>query len=145
MSSFIVPKIEYMKAAGLLYGFEYAKREPHAWYLDHLKEQFLRCYELNVASVNEQYNDYEKADECDYNEIFEAYKDFGRKCYNTKRKEFVYSMLMFFRSVNYQVENEEAKQEVTAWLYTCIMHLEERHVEVAAEWWGEINLEDLNL
>ena len=57
MSSFIIEKREYVKCAGLLFGYEEAKRDNHRWYLDHLYDWFVRCYELNVASVNEQYGD----------------------------------------------------------------------------------------
>ena len=64
MSSFIVSKSEFIKAAGLMCGYEQAKgRDSHKWFIDHVREQFENAYRLNVMSVNEQYGDNEMPDE----------------------------------------------------------------------------------
>lgn len=75
MSSFIISKVEYVKAAGLMYGIESAKRDSHKYFLDVCRKEFEHVYALNVASVNEQYDHCEPIapDENSYDDVFEAY------------------------------------------------------------------------
>ena len=40
MSSFIIDKVEYVKAAGLMYGIESAKRDSHKYFMDVCRKEF---------------------------------------------------------------------------------------------------------
>lgn len=77
MSSFIISKIEFIKAAGLMCGYEEGKRDPHKYFIDNVRKEFEHAYALNVASVNEQYGDNEEPEEDNYDEVFEAYRKTG--------------------------------------------------------------------
>lgn len=144
MSSFIIAKEEYINAAGLMYGYEIAKMHPHRYFLENVYKEFVRCYELNLASVNEQYNDNEKPDTDDYKDIFEEYKEIGERMYTSiLRRKMSSSLWHFFRSALYQTENKEAAQEMKAWFFSCVSKLYERDIEQTV-WWGRINIEDLS-
>lgn len=81
MSSFVVEKKEFVKAAGLMHGFEESKRGKHIYFLNIVREKFLECWRNNIASVCEQYGDEESIyeDNDDYDEIFEKYRKVGAK------------------------------------------------------------------
>lgn len=83
MSSFIVSKREFIKAAGLMCGYESAKRDSHKWFVDNVRKEFEHAYALNVASVNEQYGHYEAPEQNDnHDELFETYRKKGALIYN---------------------------------------------------------------
>lgn len=137
MSSFIISKQEYVKCAGLLFGYEEAKRDNHKWYLDHLYDWFVRCYELNVASVNEQYSDNAELDKREFREEFSKYCRIGNHWYLFKsRPDFLQSMVDFFRSASYQTENEEMSKEMHNIFYICLTHIMPYGHE---SWWGSID------
>lgn len=158
MSSFIISKKEFVKAAGLMCGFEEAKRDSHKWFIDNVRKEFEHAYALNVASVNEQYNNSEMPETEQYDEVFEVYRKKGALIQNDgyasnngiifekvegvmDKKKFCLSMFKFFRSVLYQIENEAAHRAVSAWFFTCLSHLYDSDLHSAAAlWWGEIDM-----
>lgn len=158
MSSFIISKKEFVKAAGLMCGFEEAKRDSDKWFIDNVRKEFEHAYALNVASVNEQYNDSEMPETEQYNEVFEAYRKKGALIQNDgyasndgiifekvegvmDKKKFRLSMFHFFESVLYQIENDAASRIVAAWFFTCLSHLYDSDLHSAAAfWWGEIDM-----
>lgn len=148
MSSFIISKREYVKAAGLLHGIEEAKRDSHQWFLENVRKEFEHCYALNVASVNEQYDDNEVPEEDAYDEVFEAYRKLGVAIYEgpalhegvMKMRDLRIRLWLFFRSVLYQIENEAAYRMAAEWFFTCISTLYENDLHaVECGWWGEID------
>ena len=145
MSSFVIKKQEFAKAAGLLYGIESTKRFPHKYFLDHVRENFVRCYELNVASVNEQYREEIKVDPLDYDALFERYKYRGTKIYYGmgeqvhNLQELTPLLWKWFESVLYQIENDEMHKQVSAWFFVCFGKLYERNLDCEG-WWGEIEI-----
>lgn len=158
MSSFIVDKREFVKAAGLMCGFEQGKgRDSHKWFIDHVREQFVNAYRLNVMSFNEQYGESIKEDDKDYDEEFEAYRKMGaliqtegygsddgiffEKVADVMDKAtFRRSMWQFFDSVLYQIENDDAHCTVSELFYTCLKRLYESDLRGIDGWWGEIEL-----
>lgn len=66
MSSFILEKKEFIKAAGIMCGIEESKCDKHQYFIDNVKRRFEECYELNVDSFNEQYGDHNTYDNCAY-------------------------------------------------------------------------------
>ena len=147
MSSFIVSKREYVKAAGLMYGIEESKRDPHRYFLDNVRKEFEHAYVLNVASVNEQYGDSVVPDGESYDVDFECHRRAGDRIYDGVERRMSLEMLrprlqMFFQSVLYQIENEAAHRVVAELFYECTCKLYEREIEVVDGWWGDVQLSD---
>lgn len=140
MSSFVISKREYIKAAGLLYGIEEKSQYPHKYFLDNVRKNFCHVYELNVASVNEQYGDDGACDSCEYDEVFKRYCYVGRCINDATLKELLPCLLMFFRSSLYQIENEEYAKEVGAFFFECFTKLNRSELNSVEGWWGQIDL-----
>ena len=157
MSSFIVSKREFIKAAGLMCGYEEAKRDSHKWFIDHVRQEFEHAYALNVVSVQEQYEDYSfDPEEETLDDVFEAYRKMGTLIYTegykmgiicTKvadvmdKRTFRRSMWNFFNSVLYQIENEAAHRAVAELFFTCLCKLYKDEMRDVEGWWGEIELD----
>ena len=128
MSSFIINKVEYIKAAGLMYGIEDAKVHKHDYFLKHIRYYFCNCYALNVKSVNLQYGHNIAVDDGEYMDVFEEYKAKGRRiancdgCGDVKNLGALRKRLTkFFECVLYQIEDEDCA-EYASWLaFMCIM------------------------
>lgn len=158
MSSFVVSKKEYIKAAGLMCGYEEAKRDSHKWFVDNVRKEFEHAYALNVISVNEQYGDNEEPEAEDYDEVFDAYRKKGaliqREGYASDngiifhkagdvmdKRTFRRSMWKFFDSVLYQIDCDAAHRAVAELFYMCLGKLYEGETRDVDGWWGEIELE----
>lgn len=158
MSSFIIDKVEYVKAAGLMYGIESAKRDTHRWFLENVRKEFEHIYALNVISVNEQYEENYAPEEESYDEVFEAYRKkgelIGNDGYASKdgiiyeqvegvmtKRDLRIRLWHFFRSVLYQIENDAAHRMAAAWFFICIGKLYESDLRSVDGWWGEVELE----
>ena len=149
MSSYVINKREFIKAAGIMCGFEEGKRYPHKYFIETVKARFVKCYELNVDSVAEQYGEESGCyDGSEYNNTFEEYRTKGRALYHNFMRvddvrvgvKFILPrMMVFFRSVLYQIENEEMANVVGNFFFECIGKLMERDTEVDG-WWGEIEI-----
>ena len=147
MSSFIIDRKEYVKAAGLMYGIEESKRDSHRYFLERCRNEFHHAYLLNVVSVNAQYGDNAAPDEGAYDELFERYRKLGCKIYGDTFLPFGLQQLRprlmnFFQSVLYQIEDETCHRTVAAWFYTCTVKLYEREIRSVEGWWGDVELED---
>ena len=147
MSSFIIKKVEYIKAAGLMYGIEDAKVRKHKYFLQHVRYYFCNCYALNVKSVNLQYGDNVAVDDNEYMDVFEEYKAKGRKiadcegCGDVKNLgELRKRLTIFFQSVLYQIEDEDCAEYVSWVAFMCIKKLCETEIEDIEGWWGEIEI-----
>lgn len=151
MSSFIIDKKEYAKAAGLMYGIEESKRDKHHWFLENVRKEFEHAYLLNVISVNGQYGDSVIPDEKRYDEVFDEHRRLARKIYEcdcfgaeqpVSLRDLRPRLQHFFQSVLYQIEDETCHRTVAAWLYTCVVKLYEREIRAVEGWWGEIELQN---
>ena len=157
MSSFIVSKREFIKAAGLMCGYEGAKRDSHKYFVDNVRKEFEHAYALNVASVNEQYGDNEEPETEQYDEVFEAYRKKGALISTEgyasdngiifskvedvmDKRTFRRSMWKFFNGVLYQIENDAAHRAVAELFYNCLKILYEDDLRSVKGWWGEIEL-----
>ena len=155
MSSFIVSKREFIKAAGLMCGYEGAKRDSHRWFVENCRKEFEHCYAMNVVSWNEQYDENTVPDEESYDDVFEAYRKEGALIYTegyagsvimTKvkdvmdKRKFRKSMWRFFNSVLYQIESDAPHRAVCSWFYNCLNKLYEDDMNGAEAWVGEIEL-----
>lgn len=157
MSSFIVPKSEYVKAAGLMYGIEESKRDPHRYFMEVCRQEFVHCYQLNVISWNEQYGEDCVPDEASYDEEFEEYRRLGKLIGSdgyASDNGIIYEKVAdvmslsdlrlrlwkFFGSVLYQIENKTCRRTVSAWFYTCVTKLYAKEIYSVEGWHGEIKL-----
>ena len=147
MSSFVINKTEYIKAAGLMYGIHDASHRKSEHFLNHVRYWFKNCYSLNVKSCNWQYDEPVEEDTDEYSEIFEAYKDKGRKIAIGMGEGDVQNindlrirLMKFFACVLYQIEDEDCN-EYAAWLaFICMEQLYAAEVEQINGWWGEIEI-----
>lgn len=150
MSSFVINKIEFVKAAGLMYGIEESKgNDAHRWWLNHIRERFVECYRMNVASVAEQYGDEDTGDtEPDFDAVFEKYRVLGRKIWESNgygnvpmnRFELRTALMKFFESVLYQIENESMNEKVAALFFSCVDKMTDDVVDEVDGWWGEVEI-----
>ena len=120
MSSYVVPKSEYIKAAGIIAGIVTIKnnaRRSDFWVYDYElrrnmqpNDYYIRmaeCYDMNAISVQEQYGDSEpERDNNQYLDIFLAYKRKGMDCaMNPEKLRKAWFVLNdFFRCAEYQTE-----------------------------------------
>ena len=132
MSSFVVDKREYTKAAGFLAAvtetknyyqkpvmYLWNKSQHRPYTADDVLQDFARLYTINAAAVAAQYGDAEpEADPADHRDVFAAAKargaDLMRKGYTLGQQQAtydlrraVYGCIMFFRSAMYQIEGDE--------------------------------------
>ena len=159
MSCFIVDKCEFIKAAGLMCGYEEAKRHSHKWFIDNVRKEFEHAYALNVISVSERYEENYAPEEEKYDELFEAYRKKGalisRDGYASTnviiyekvadvmdKQKFRKCMFNFFNGVLYQIDNQDAHRAVSAWFYTCLNRLYDSELRSIEGWWGSIDLEE---
>lgn len=121
MSSFVIEKAEYIKAAGaiagIIEGSNYGIREVFVYdYQNHRRmedkdfyNRFVECFEMNSLSVQEQYTDGDRyTDSNDYMDLFFEYKNVGKKSAydDCKLREIIFNLRDFLRSAEYQVEKE---------------------------------------
>lgn len=144
MSSFVICKDEYVKAAGLICGIEESKRHSSRYFMQRVYNRFVEVYEMNVASVNEQYGDNDAPDEEEYLGVFERYKKIGEKIWlgddENKKTELRASLVKFFMSSEYQIENEEMNEKARAWFYVCTAKMLAEDVDEVEGWWGRVEI-----
>lgn len=148
MSSFVISKVEYIKAAGLMYGIEETTRYPHSWFLRNVYDKFVECYEMNIKSVNEQYGHRHEIgiDGAEYKDTFEQHRVIGRKIsYRGKRDKLKEMLKQFFDSSLYQIENDEMHDKCCAFYWMCLEKFdkfkESNNDDVSC--WGCVNLDGL--
>lgn len=146
MSSFIINKREYIKAAGLVCGVaSCSKYGGNPVFCANVKKKFERIYKLNVYSWCQQYHEDITEDTCDYEGVFNEYKSLGRRIYMGLESKMSLDILCcclinFFRSATYQIENEDANMEASSYFYTCIEMLFERNTNDIKGFWGSIDI-----
>ena len=146
MSSFIISKKEYIKAAGLVCGVaSCSKYGGNPVFCANVKKQFERIYKLNVYSWCEQYDEDVAEDTCDYESVFNEYKELGRRIYMGLESKMSLdklrrSLLNFFSSITYQIENEDANMEAASYLFPCVEMLYQDKTDDVVGFWGSIDI-----
>ena len=146
MSSFVISKKEYIKAAGLVCGVaSCSKYGGNPVFCANVKKHFERIYKLNVYSWCEQYDEDITGDTCDYESVFNDYKALGRSIYmGCKSKMSLdtlrHSLIKFFGSITYQIENEDANMEAASYLFTCVEMLYQGETDGVDGFWGSIDI-----
>ena len=85
MSSFVVNKEDYIKFAGIVSGI--CANTKKSVYTKDIYSHIVRCYERNVASVNEQYNDNAEPEKKAYKNTFVSWEQKGGYIYNAAMKD----------------------------------------------------------
>lgn len=146
MSSFIINKKEYIKAAGLVCGVaSCSKYGGSSVFCANVKKEFERIYKLNVYSWCEQYDEDIAEETCNYEDVFNGYKALGRRIYmglesNITLDTLRYSLIKFFGSITYQIENEDANMEAASYLFVCVEMLFQDKTDDVDGFWGSIDI-----
>ena len=146
MSSFIINKKEYIKAAGLVCGVaSCSKYGGSPTFCANVKKQFEHIYKLNVYSWCEQYDEDIAEDTCDYESVFNEYKALGRRIYmgcesKVSLDMLRHSLIKFFGSITYQIENEDANMEAASYLFVCVEMLYQDKTDDVDGFWGSIDI-----
>lgn len=150
MSSFVIDKKEYIKAAGIVAGVASASRD--FWVYDYVEHhnstaedfynRFCDVYRLNALSVQEQYNDPEpEADTNSYKAVFNQYMKYGRQYYFKGMKTALIELKDFFRSAIYQIENEEYARKTELYFSRIIDALIDKCFPHECRSWGTLELD----
>lgn len=122
MSSYVVEKERFIKAAGILAGiYEATSRNVRKlWVYDYERghvmeaadyyDRFCELFLMNALSVQEQYHDAApETDDNEYKATFAAFMQRGKTLmmYRDKLPKMVYELADFFREVQYQTEKDE--------------------------------------
>lgn len=150
MSSFIIEKEEYVKAAGLVagsFGEGYSRKRDciSSYWYDRILGQFYNLYLLNVESYNLQYSTLETPDPLNDSDkqLYEEYKLKGIAISNSEkaRQELIFNLNRFFRSVNYQIEDKDCDMKASKIMFVFMSCMIASIKFDDKEWWGSIKLE----
>lgn len=163
MSSFVISKVEYIKAAGFVAGIVKESKTVHftanirLWDAEQQREMntrdihaaFEKCYELNAANVYEYYSpnhpDEELATDSDaYNYEFTQYMTIGRKMYHNpeKLRKAIFNLRDFFGSACYQTaENDEYYNRMESFLNRILVAVMGPLYPHECECWGKFNVQ----
>lgn len=152
MSSFVIAKEEYIKAAGVvagiakelrdfwLYNYEKGRKYTEADYYD----AFSEFYNLNALSVQMQYGD--KTPETDsgtYEKEFNSYMKIGVQIARNggdTLKNAALELNDFFRSAIYQTEYEPYMWKMSMFFDRVISQLFEKMFRHECNSWGSLNI-----
>lgn len=148
MSSFVISKKEYVKAAGFMAALAEQKdhyREPIIFWYSYgtgriltatdYYNAFIKIYNLNAKSVQLQYNDEKPAeDSCEYTDEFDEMRVETAKLYqqatiwgSSEAKQqltnSIFEFSLFARSINYQIEDRKIADKVNKFMNKCQMFL----------------------
>lgn len=151
MSSFIIGKSEYMKAAGLVSGLA---EELKVWIYDHetnrnstkedYKRKFEECFMMNALSFQEQYKEQEVwTDSNSYEEEFNAYYKLGKQLvYNDGEAliNAIRELQQFFDSAMYQTEKESYMYKMQMFFNNLICQLFKQSSHYKPESWGSLEI-----
>ena len=122
MSSFIINKNEYVKVGAFIGAFTemrnrgdlliylYNQEKNRLYTADDVINEMVSIYEMNVDSVNEQYGDHTEYDDEEIDRMVVAkYMGYAKKILHDEKEleNAIANIHQFFRSVNYQIENEK--------------------------------------
>ena len=150
MSSFVIEKKEYVKAAGLVAGIAESKE---IWFYSYKVQRnrkaedyyndFVECFEMNALSVQEQYKDSDaEFDSNTYMDTFQEYKKIGKKaCFNYRDiVPIAVKLTDFFSSAIYQTEKESYMYKMQMFFNAISTKLFMAAYPHECECWGDLNI-----
>lgn len=139
MSSYVIDKFAYIRAAGVVAGivgtynsktrreiFIFDYEAGHRMTEEDFYRRFVQCFDMNCLSVQEQYHDEEPfTDSSEYRDVFREYIALGSKlAFNVKAmQDMIYNLQRFFDSCLYQVEKYAYLFNMKAFFYEIIVKL----------------------
>lgn len=152
MSSFVISKSEYVKAAGLVSGLA---KELEVWLYDYetqrnstpedYKRRFIECFTMNSLSVQKQYDDGDAwTDSNEYNKEFNDYMKLGKQLvYNDGPAliNAIHELSQFFGSCLYQTEYDPYMYKMQLFFDSIIVELFKKAHRYEADSWGELKIE----
>ena len=156
MSSFVISKVEYVKAAGFVAGLmsAYDHGSEALWMWDpelgramtekDVYDRFVECFRMNAQSVYDQYSP-RHPDEtlCVDNEAYRAeFTEYRKKGQNvaydeTRLLECVQNLRDFFQSALYQTEDEESNDKMDRFFNRILVTLLPKLYPHEVSCWGE--------
>ena len=158
MSSFVIGKEAYIKAAGIIAGISEASNRgngSHIWLYDYESgrnanaedyyKRFVECYEMNALSVQEQYKDHDlESDNSKYMTTFKKAVAAGRALYyngGEKLKKAIMELRHFFESAIYQTEKPEYMFKMQFYFNNISAQLMQFLYICEPESWGNLEIE----
>ena len=155
MSSYIISKQEYMKAAGLVSGIA---SEKEVWIYDFekgrnstpedYKRRFTDIFQMNAASVKEQYHGDNVGvpgeDPDEYADAFNGFYKLGKQlCYNggAVLRKGIDELNSFFGSILYQIENDDYNEKAANYLDKVLVALYKAAAGRELDSWGTLEIE----
>ena len=167
MSCYVILKNEYAKAAAvfgafteiekyhepLLYKYNFEKQRMYNF--DDVMDDFMKLYELNYQSVCGSWNLFtiDQDAEIDTKTVLK-YKDYIKKMWNYGRhtninnittiKNIFFDLYKFFRSVLYQIDNDEMNKQASKIIGTYngyILDFLSQLDCIESDSWGEFNID----
>ena len=160
MSSFIIDKNEYVKVGAFIGAFTemryrgdlliylYNEKTNKLYTANDVINEMISIYEMNVDSVNEQYGDHTEYDTEEIDRMVVAkYMGYAKKIlYDENKLEIaIANVHKFFRSVNYQIENEElnARAKEIMQKYECALLDVFMEIKgIPTDSWGSFDIAD---
>ena len=164
MSSYIIAKQEYMKAAGLVAGiaegldlwlYDYETRRNST--KEDYKRRFAECYTMNSISVMEQYHGDEVGapanDTNEYTADFNKYYETGKQLYYHEQRNYCDAALLhaiqeldkFFHSAIYQTEKDAYRFKMMMFFNQITAGFFSQYHEIFGGYkkrsWGELKIE----
>ena len=121
MSSYVVEKERFVKAAGILAGiaeatkgniirlYVYDYENGRVMEAQDYYDRFVECFVMNSLSVQEQYHEESPwTDDDDYKAVFALFMQRGKALTRNREqlRKMIYELMEFFREVEYQTEKE---------------------------------------
>ena len=154
MSSFIIGKTEYVKAAGAIAGivegsnrginevFVYDYQSRHRMGDKEFYDRFVECFEMNSLSFQEQYRETELyTDSNDYKDLFSKYKKIGKSAVfdDKKLRKIIFDLRDFMKSAEYQTEKETYFFKMKMFFNEILVQLMGLLYPHECECWGDFN------
>lgn len=151
MSSFVIKKSEYMKAAGLVSGLA---QELKLWLYDYetqrnstpedYRRKFEECFTMNCLSVQEQYRENEPwTDSNAYKAEFEQFQKLGKQLvYNGGESltNAIRELQSFLDSALYQTEKEAYMYKMEMFFNNIICQLYKKASHYEAQSWSQLKI-----
>lgn len=150
MSSFIIEKREYIKAAGIIAGIAEARK---LWVFDYQSNRnsnpedyhrrFTECFEMNALSFKEQYNEAEVfTDGNEYRQTFKEYLKKGRSLAGkpNELKHAIFELKQFMSGAEYQTEKDAYFFKMQMYFNSILIALMDCLRDHEPESWGTLEL-----
>lgn len=142
MSSFIIDKMEYVRCAGMMHGILDQFREANEMFKLKVYDMMVDVYMCNVKSFNLQYDTNEEPEKEGYRDEYDIYRKMGSGLDAGDTRKMFFNIVKFFRSADYQIEDDECSTEAGRIFWDCTSVLASNIFRSMADGmtWGEFDV-----